>query len=99
MSDARGSLGSLATRSSRLAALRSRCLALALIPLHRAPQTFFEIDLGLVIQGHARARNGGQRMLDVALALRTMLDLPGIAGEFPKQFNRLVQVGARSGRD
>jgi len=79
--------------------LRDRTLPLSAIPIHRPLQALLEIDDRFVAEGLLRARNVGERVLDVAFALGAVLNFAGVAGQFFQSLESFVQVDARSRGD
>src|SRR4029077_18887194 len=78
------------------AALRACTFPLSTIPIHRTLQPLLEIHGGLVAEGFLGAADVGERVLDVAFALRAVLNLTGVSGQLFQSLESFVQVDARS---
>ena len=69
------------------------------VPLISALQAFFELNRGFVAENVSRTANFGLRVANIAIARRFVLGLNILAGNFPEQFESMVQRNAGTGTD
>src|SRR3984957_20769667 len=87
-----------ALRTIRSFAAKIRSLFSA-IPLHGPAQAFFEINSRFIAQCGFSLRDVGERVLDVAAALRSVVGLAFVGGKRLQQFESFVQRDPASGGD
>ena len=69
------------------------------VPLHRAPQAFFEIYFGFVAESGFCLRDVGQRVFDVAAAFWAVVGLSLIGCQILQQLEGFVEGDSAAGGD